>query len=71
MELVPIKSRITCTDDNIICVINFEDDNGDCVKVNPKYEVETGHSTKWRWSRHLGTITNPSQGCIFAQNKYF
>ena len=61
MESVPIKSKLTCTDENIIYVISCEKDNGDCAKVHPQYVGETGHSAKWRCSRHLGTITNDSQ----------
>ena len=60
-EVLPIQSKITCTDESVIYVISCEKGNGDCGRFHPQYVGETGHSAKWRCSRHLGTITNPSQ----------
>ena len=60
-EEYPISSKLTCTDESIIYVISCEKQSGECIKKHPQYVGETGHSAKWRCSRHLGTVTNPSQ----------
>ena len=61
VKTYPINSKISCTDENVIYVISCDKSEGECSKVHPQYVGETGHSAKWRCSKHLGTITNVSQ----------
>lgn len=61
MSTIPIKSKITCTDENLVYAIVCTKQNGLCNSVRPLYFGETGKSAKWRCAKHIGSITNQCQ----------
>ena len=58
MSMIQIKSKITCTDENLVYAIVCTKQNGLCNSVHPLYFGETGKSAKWRCAKHIGSITN-------------
>lgn len=58
---LPIKSKITCTDTNVIYCIKCTKPNGECPKVKPMYIGETSKMAKTRCSGHLSSIRLESQ----------